>query len=262
LSLYIVLTFDDLTQDMLDVNDILRSAGVRGVFFINTAAIVSENEEGIVKELAKNHEVGSHSHTHPDLTKLSIDEVFRELDLSKEILSKIVRREVKSFAYPYGAYNNTVVEAVKRNGYIVARTTDIEPPITKIEDFLKLPVLFHDFLHINKEAVENLLRKLLKQHYTPTTLDGVWKQVVENPVKALNTILKLLENQEQEKDMLAIILLHPWRVRELKTWRDLEQTITTAKTISKTITLGELTKSSHKTKQEKKRSRGDNIKIV
>jgi peptidoglycan/xylan/chitin deacetylase (PgdA/CDA1 family) len=243
---------------MLDVNDILRSAGVRGVFFINTAAIVSENEEGIVKELAKNHEVGSHSHTHPDLTKLSIDEVFRELDLSKQILSKIVGREVKSLAYPYGAYNNTVVEAVKRSGYIVARTTDIEPPITKIEDFLKLPVLFHDFLYLNKEAVENLLRKLLKQHYTPTTLDEVWKQVVENPVKALNTILKLLENQEQEKDMLAIILLHPWRVRELKTWRDLEQTIT----ISKTITLGELTKSSHKTKQEKKRSRGDNIKIV
>jgi peptidoglycan/xylan/chitin deacetylase (PgdA/CDA1 family) len=145
-----------------------------------------------------------------------VKEVFRELELSKQILSRIIGREVKSFAYPYGAYNNTVVEAVRRSGYIAARTTDVEPPITRVEDFLKLPVLFHDFLHLSKEAVENMLRKLLGERYTPSTLEYVWRQVVENPVKALNTTLKLITDQKPDKEALAIILLHPWKVRELK----------------------------------------------
>ena len=242
MALYIVLTFDDLTQDMVTVSDILKSVGARGVFFINTAAIVSEVEEGVVRELAKGHEVGSHSHTHPDLAKLSVEEVFRELELSKQILSRIIGREVKSFAYPYGAYNNAIVETVRRSGYIAARTTDVEPPITRVEDFLKLPVLFHDFLHLSKEAVENMLRKLLGERYTPSTLEYVWRQVAENPVKALNTTLKLITDQKPDKEALAIILLHPWKVRELKALSNLEESIATAKTIGRIVTLEEVYK--------------------
>lgn len=242
LTLYIVLTFDDLTPDMLTVSDILKSAGARGTFFINTAAITSENEEGIVKELAESHEIGSHSHSHPDLTKLSTEMVYGELELSKQILERIVKREVKSFAYPYGAHNNIVVEAVRKCGYTVARTTIVEPPTTTVEDFLRLPVVFHDFLHLNKEAVENLLKKLLKERYTQTTLEHLWRQVAENPVKALNTLLELFKDWEPEEDALAIILLHPWKVRELNAWRELEQAITTAKAIGKIATLEEARK--------------------
>jgi hypothetical protein len=36
---YIVLTFDDFSRDIAKVMDVLKSVGIKGVFFISTASI-------------------------------------------------------------------------------------------------------------------------------------------------------------------------------------------------------------------------------
>jgi peptidoglycan/xylan/chitin deacetylase (PgdA/CDA1 family) len=59
-------------------------------------------------------EIGSHSVTHRDLTKLSEEEVDSELAQSRASLEELVGGPVRSFAYPYGAYTPQVVRAVRR----------------------------------------------------------------------------------------------------------------------------------------------------
>lgn len=70
------------------------------------------------------HEVGSHSITHPFLTKVDATTLNNELSQSKSYLEGLVGTgNIKSFATPYGDYNETVLSAI-RNYYQSHRPTD------------------------------------------------------------------------------------------------------------------------------------------
>jgi peptidoglycan/xylan/chitin deacetylase (PgdA/CDA1 family) len=68
-------------------------------------------------------EIGSHSVTHPYLTRISDEQLRQELTDSKKMLEDKLGKPVTSFAYPYGEYNTRVVEMVKQAGYLCAYTT-------------------------------------------------------------------------------------------------------------------------------------------
>lgn len=67
-------------------------------------------------------EFGSHTVTHPDLTRLAATAVESELIRSKEMIEESLGVAVDLFAYPYGRYDATVREAA-RSHYRAAFTT-------------------------------------------------------------------------------------------------------------------------------------------
>ena len=69
------------------------------------------------------HEVGSHTQTHPILTRLSPDRLAHELATSRTEIEAIIGRPVVSLAYPNGDHDETVVSAARRAGYRYAVTT-------------------------------------------------------------------------------------------------------------------------------------------
>ena len=70
-----------------------------------------------------NVEVEAHSVHHYALAKVSDAILKEEVEASKAILEQHVGRPVNWMAYPYGSFDNKVVAAVKRAGYIGAITT-------------------------------------------------------------------------------------------------------------------------------------------
>ena len=68
-------------------------------------------------------EVGSHSHTHPNLKNLTSHQILNELSLSKELLEKLSHKNVVHFCYPEGYVSNQVVKILKKTGYLTATTT-------------------------------------------------------------------------------------------------------------------------------------------
>jgi peptidoglycan/xylan/chitin deacetylase (PgdA/CDA1 family) len=69
-------------------------------------------------------EIGSHTVTHPILTRVTGDRLRRELEESRGRLEDMLGRPATSFCYPNGAYNRIVRDAVERAGYRVAVTSD------------------------------------------------------------------------------------------------------------------------------------------
>jgi peptidoglycan/xylan/chitin deacetylase (PgdA/CDA1 family) len=65
-------------------------------------------------------EVGSHSLSHLDLTKLEPDALRNEIVGSREMLEEILGIPVLTFAYPFGFKNESAVDYVKFAGYIGA----------------------------------------------------------------------------------------------------------------------------------------------
>jgi peptidoglycan/xylan/chitin deacetylase (PgdA/CDA1 family) len=67
-------------------------------------------------------EIGSHGVSHSALTECSSTALRHELEDSKAALEDLLGREVQSFAYPYGRYDERVREAVRAAGYTRACT--------------------------------------------------------------------------------------------------------------------------------------------
>lgn len=77
-----------------------------------------------VREMASaGIEIGSHTVTHPILTRVSSTRLSAELSLSRSRIECETRQRVESFCYPNGNYNAGVAEVVARAGYRCAVTT-------------------------------------------------------------------------------------------------------------------------------------------
>jgi peptidoglycan/xylan/chitin deacetylase (PgdA/CDA1 family) len=77
-----------------------------------------------IRHLAdEGHEIGSHSLTHPFMTRCNDAELERELVESKRILERELERPVLSFCYPDGNSDARTQDAARRAGYDNAVTT-------------------------------------------------------------------------------------------------------------------------------------------
>lgn len=69
--------------------------------------------------------VGSHTVTHPRLTRLPVAELRRELRDSKAMLEDLLGRPVELLSFPHGEWNDTVLLAAREAGY--TRLFGIQP---------------------------------------------------------------------------------------------------------------------------------------
>jgi peptidoglycan/xylan/chitin deacetylase (PgdA/CDA1 family) len=67
---------------------------------------------------------GSHSVTHPALSKLSSEEQDKEIRNSKITLEKELGVKISAFSYPYGDFNEATIDILKKEGFLCAVTTN------------------------------------------------------------------------------------------------------------------------------------------
>jgi peptidoglycan/xylan/chitin deacetylase (PgdA/CDA1 family) len=67
--------------------------------------------------------IGSHTVTHPILSRCTDEEVYMEICHSKQQLEDILKHEINGFAYPNGDFSEREIKMVERAGYHLAFTT-------------------------------------------------------------------------------------------------------------------------------------------
>lgn len=70
-------------------------------------------------------EIGVHTHTHPVLARLNDEDQFKEISISKGILSDMSNKPIQTFSYPYGrpeTFNEATINIVKSLGFSCAVT--------------------------------------------------------------------------------------------------------------------------------------------
>jgi peptidoglycan/xylan/chitin deacetylase (PgdA/CDA1 family) len=121
-SPYVALTFD-VCQDPKEpagfdaaLVDVLEQKNIRATFFLGGDWMRTHQEE--TKRLAANpnFELGDHSWSHADFTKLTDDEIGQELETTEDLLFKLTGRRSRVFRHPYGFYNDATLRAVAKHG--------------------------------------------------------------------------------------------------------------------------------------------------
>ncbi|MFN4227467.1 MAG: polysaccharide deacetylase family protein [Candidatus Ratteibacteria bacterium] len=79
--------------------------------------------EEIIEITKQGIEIGSHTLSHPHLTKIDEEKAKEEIFSSKKIIEDKIGKEVKFFCYPYGEFNEKIIEFVKIAGYKYAFVT-------------------------------------------------------------------------------------------------------------------------------------------
>ena len=96
--------------------DILDRYDVKTTFFL--VGFWAEKYPELVQELvARGHEIGNHSSTHPHMSQLSQAKIREELRQCSELVRSITGKPTTLFRPPYGEYNDDVVRVSREEGY-------------------------------------------------------------------------------------------------------------------------------------------------
>jgi peptidoglycan/xylan/chitin deacetylase (PgdA/CDA1 family) len=159
----LVLTFDDgLFGQFVNALPVLSDFGLPGVFFV-----LPGFDDGVhrymgpaeLQALANaGEEVEVHTCNHPNLPNLArrnLNAFFAELQDCKGQLENIVGEPVNYIAYPFGAVDASVLDAVSRFGYRMAFTTRASAVLSADRPFL-LPRIRYDL----SESPSVILRRI------------------------------------------------------------------------------------------------------
>ncbi|QJU09585.1 hypothetical protein FBF27_04230 [Candidatus Saccharibacteria bacterium oral taxon 488] len=112
----IALTFDDgpgpYTAQLLDILD---QHSAKATFFL-IGSKVSAQADILRRMHSRGHQLGNHSWSHPELPKLSVDQIAGEIDRTNEAIRQATGVKPSILRPPYGAVNGVVLEQLRARG--------------------------------------------------------------------------------------------------------------------------------------------------
>lgn len=174
----IAITFDASwgNQNTKEITELLKKYNAHSTFFL-VGDFIDKYPSDVQMFLDGGHEIGGHSQTHPDMTKIAESEVLSELKTVKDKITKLSGQESILFRAPYGAYNDLLLEKCEELGlYCIQWDVDSidwqNPSVDTICNRVLSKVqngsiiLFHNNSENVVAALEVLLPQLTKQGYS------------------------------------------------------------------------------------------------
>lgn len=122
----IIISIDDGNDNVYtEAHAVFMKTGLRPVLFIvpQFLGYGAYLEWDQLKEMvAAGFAVGSHTYDHSDLRKVDDAELRRQLVESREVLVERLGVSVDALSYPYGSYDQRILQALKEHGYTTAFT--------------------------------------------------------------------------------------------------------------------------------------------
>ena len=163
---------DNYTREILDILD---KYNIKSSFFLVGFWIDKYPEH--VKEIhRRGHDVGNHSTNHPYMTKLSEEEMIKELNITGNKIKELTKEKPILFRPPFGDYNDKLISVCRDNGYYVIqwdvdsldwKEMGVQPVVDRVVRNVKNGsiVLFHNNAKFVLEYLPIIIERLQKEGY-------------------------------------------------------------------------------------------------
>lgn len=160
----------------LRILDLLDEYNAKATFFL--VGIWVDKYPELVKEIAaRGHEIGNHSDSHPEMSKLSKEQIIRELDGCSDKIEALTGQRPTSFRPPYGDYDNKVVTVARSEGYEVVQWSidSLDWKNKGVDDLIRRAtknvqkgdiILFHNDSKYILDALPTILKTYQQQGFT------------------------------------------------------------------------------------------------
>ena len=160
----------------LKILDLLDEYEAKATFFL--VGIWVDKYPELVKEIhARGHEIGNHSDTHPQMSKLSESQIRQELKGMSDKVEALTGQRPTLFRPPYGDYDNKVVTVARAEGYEVVQWSvdSLDWKNKGAEDLIRRAtakvekgdiILFHNDSRYILDALPTVLKTYREQGFT------------------------------------------------------------------------------------------------
>lgn len=183
----IYLTFDmgyenNMTSDILDT---LKKENVKACFFV-TGHYVRENKDLLMRMINEGHIIANHTNKHKDLTKLSEEEILKEVRDLEDMFKEATNSSLSSYVRPpEGKFDERVLKVLNDKGYKnvlwslayvdwkINEQKGKENAYKNIVDYIHngAIILLHGVSSDNRDALEDIIKELKEQGYNFSSLD-------------------------------------------------------------------------------------------
>ena len=175
---YVSITIDDGPSiATIDLVNLLNKYNIKATFFFLGENVI-KYPQAVKYVYDNNHEIGNHSYNHLDFSKIDISEIVSQINKTQESIYKIIQSYPKVFRFPYGKYNNFILNYIDLP--IILWSCDSEDWNNTDESIIfsnvlkdlntNSIILFHDFKNYRKEAIEKTIKYLIKENYKFVTI--------------------------------------------------------------------------------------------
>ena len=173
---HMALTFDvEGGTDLERVLATLHTYQVKATFFL-LGSWVEQHPELARRIVHEGHEIGNHSYSHTNLTRLSKEQIIRDINKAEAIIANATRSNPRPFLRPpYGAVDNAVLQAIGEAGYGYSCLWSIDPRDWDGKSARAITSQVLDRLHPGAIALFHLNRTNTPQAL-PVILDGIIKK--------------------------------------------------------------------------------------
>ena len=116
-------SWDDSEDSLLEIANLLKSMNLKGTFYVDPGRPAAVNDTGL-RAVALDHELGSHTWSHPNLKLCDEQRMREEFTSSRNYLESVSGEPIVGLAYPYGKHTPAAERMASECGYLFARTTD------------------------------------------------------------------------------------------------------------------------------------------
>ena len=220
-SRFVTTSWDDGDKADLRIAELLSSSGIPGTFYVPVLPFREKKnalDAAALRSLsALRFEIGAHSVSHRNLSKLSGQELENEVRPCKAALEDMVGHEVGMFCYPGGRYNREVLQALKSARYRGGRTvrmlaTDL--PVEPFEMAVSLQAYPHPVINFAKNLGRSRRLDCLKNGWAYRSALSSWSKLA-----------KQMFDGVMRHGGVWHLYGHSWEIDQLDLWGELEDVL-------------------------------------
>jgi peptidoglycan/xylan/chitin deacetylase (PgdA/CDA1 family) len=215
----ITTSWDDGHPLDLRLADLLAKHNVPATFYIPRENGRERLPDSAIRTLASRFEIGAHTLTHADLSRLSAADARREIMESKDWVEQVTSKRCSVFCFPMGRFRPNQLRFVREAGYAGARTVELlalHPPRQK-HGVLLLPTTLQAYSH----SAASYFRNLVKRAAVGSFANLTWCMFARKWSEAAGPLL----SRALAAHGVFHLWGHSWEIEALGQWAVLENVL-------------------------------------